>query len=64
MLMGAFAGVFVAAPALILWQSRKFDADAASNGFSGFEDASGLSLGDFLGCEGASLLEKFAAIMP
>ncbi|KAF2651901.1 hypothetical protein K491DRAFT_605990 [Lophiostoma macrostomum CBS 122681] len=63
-LMGAFAGLFVAAPAFGLWQSRKFDADAASNGFFGEDAPSGLSLGDFLGCEGASVLEKFAAIMP
>ena len=59
-LMGAFAGIFVAAPAFGLWQSRKFDADT---GFGGYHET-GLNLGDYLNCESASVLDKFAAIMP
>lgn len=61
-LMGAFAGIFVAAPAFALWQNNKFDADTAK--MFGQDPAPGLSLGDFLNCEGASVLAKFAAVMP
>ncbi|KAJ4291953.1 hypothetical protein N0V90_009851 [Kalmusia sp. IMI 367209] len=67
-LMGAFAGIFVAGPAFGLWQSRKFDDETAAMtaNFWGESSASstGLSLGDYLNCQGASVLEKFAAIMP
>jgi hypothetical protein len=49
--MGAFSGIFCAAPALILWQGGLFD------------DDSGLDLGEFLKCD-ATVLRKFAAIMP
>jgi hypothetical protein len=58
-LMGAFAGIFCAAPGFILWQSRN------NPGFMGGDTASeGLSLGDYLNCQGASVLGKFAAVMP
>jgi hypothetical protein len=58
-LMGAFAGIFCAAPGFILWQSRN------NAGFMGNDTASsGLSLGDYLNCQGASVLGKFAAMMP
>jgi hypothetical protein len=57
-LVGAFAGLFVTAPAFALWQSSKFDADI------GGTSESGLSLGEFLGCESATVLQKFAAVMP
>jgi hypothetical protein len=60
--MGCFAGVFVAAPGFVLWQSATFDAQVGEmmNG-TGEE---GLSLGDYLGCQGASFWGKFAAVMP
>jgi hypothetical protein len=59
-LMGAFAGIFVSAPAFILWQSEKFEGDHMLSG----TPESGMGLGEFLNCEGASILQKFAAIMP
>lgn len=61
-LMGAFAGLFVAAPAFGLWQNAKFDEDTDLM-MSGSK-SSGLGLGDFLACESASVWAKFAAIMP
>ena len=57
-LMGAFAGIFVAAPAFSIWQGAKF---AEEVGKSGTE---GMGLGEFLQCEGASVWAKFAAVMP
>ena len=66
--MGAFAGIFCAAPAFILWQRNRFDAQVADSRshFYGTEGSSesGMELGSFLGCQGASVLEKFAAVMP
>jgi hypothetical protein len=60
-LMGAFAGLFVAAPAFVLWQSEKFERDHMNFGTS---KSSGMDLGEFLSCESATILEKFAAVMP
>jgi hypothetical protein len=60
--MGAFAGIFVAAPAFALWQWHKFDAHRAE--VFGENPDPGMSLGEFLSCDGASVLAKFAAIMP
>ncbi|KAF2002590.1 hypothetical protein P154DRAFT_593587 [Amniculicola lignicola CBS 123094] len=57
--MGAFAGVFVAAPAFALWQNKNFDANSARMMYGTSE--SGLSLREFLKCQGPSFLEKFAA---
>ncbi|KAF3046994.1 hypothetical protein E8E12_010095 [Didymella heteroderae] len=62
LLMGAFAGVFVAAPSIALWQNADFDAKAAD--MMGRDAPDGLSLGDFLACESASVWAKFAAVMP
>jgi hypothetical protein len=59
-LMGAFAGIFVSAPAIILWQSEQFERDHMLSETS----TSGMGLSEFLSCESASILEKFAAIMP
>ncbi|XPT01963.1 hypothetical protein M3J09_011087 [Ascochyta lentis] len=59
-LMGAFAGLFVAAPAFVLWRNSKFSEDYLSNG----SEVSGMDLGEFLACEGGSFWEKFAAVMP
>lgn len=69
--MGAFAGVFVAAPAFALWKNAQFEARTGfskhgqGHGFgNGQSYESGLSLGDYLNCQGASVMEKFAAVMP
>jgi hypothetical protein len=67
--MGAFAGLFVAAPAFGLWQSSKFDEGSAANraafGFSNSDSGTtdGVGLSEFLSC-GVSVLEKWAAFMP
>lgn len=62
--MGAFAGVFCAAPAFGLYMSAKFDENVAEMGFGTGSVSNGESLGDFLKCGGVSALEKFAAVMP
>lgn len=61
-LMGVFAGIFVAAPALVLWRDRVWDERAA--GIMGAQASGGQDLAAYLGCEGGSVLGKFAAIMP
>lgn len=61
-LMGAFAGVFVAAPAFALWRNASFDEHAAAS--SGQSPDAGLELADYLACEGVSAWAKFAAVMP
>lgn len=61
-LMGAFAGVAVAAPSFALWQNADFDQRAAE--MMGESGPGGLDLGAFLACEGASVWAKFAAVMP
>jgi hypothetical protein len=61
-LMGAFAGLFVAAPSFALWQNADFEEDVAK--MMGQSAPDGLSLGDFLACESASVWAKFAAVMP
>lgn len=61
-LMGAFVGVVVAAPAFGLWQDAQFTDEIAD--MMGKTAPEGLSLGDFLACESASVWAKFAAIMP
>ncbi|KAF2680425.1 hypothetical protein K458DRAFT_373734 [Lentithecium fluviatile CBS 122367] len=67
-LMGAFAGLFVAGPAFGLWKSEEFNnlvrEKAGHMGMGYGTPGSGTSLGDFLSCESASFWEKFAAIMP
>jgi hypothetical protein len=60
--MGCFAGVFVAAPAFALWQSATFSVQVGEMMDGTGEE--GLGLSDYLGCQGASFWEKFAAIMP
>ncbi|KAF2994934.1 hypothetical protein E8E13_001627 [Curvularia kusanoi] len=62
LLMGAFAGLFVAAPAFGMWQSAQFDERVGE--MMGQDGPEGLSLGEFLGCESASVWAKFAAVMP
>jgi hypothetical protein len=62
LLMGAFAGVFVAAPAFALWRNAEFDNAVAD--MMGQDAPDGLNLGEFLSCEGASVWAKFAAVMP
>ena len=58
--MGAFAGIFVAAPAFTLWQDNKFKADAPW----AYGAEPGMGLSEFLQCQGASVLEKVAAVLP
>jgi hypothetical protein len=60
--MGVFAGVFVAAPAGVLWQSAKFNAsvDEMMHGTG----ESGVGLGEYLACNGASFWGKVAAVIP
>jgi hypothetical protein len=60
--MGAFAGLFVAAPAFALWQDNVFDEHKAD--LFGESRPTGLDLGTYLQCEGATLAGKFAAVMP
>ncbi|KAF2864708.1 hypothetical protein BDV95DRAFT_588266 [Massariosphaeria phaeospora] len=57
-LMGAFAGVFVAGPSFVLWRSTAFDTLKAGSYDSGTD------IGSLLSCESASFWAKFAAIMP
>jgi len=61
-LMGAFAGIFVAAPAFILWRSSAWNTEIDRKMHGSPE--SGMDLSSFLSCQGASVLEKFAAVMP
>ncbi|KAF1927587.1 uncharacterized protein M421DRAFT_64734 [Didymella exigua CBS 183.55] len=61
-LMGAFAGLFVAGPAFALWRNAEFDREVAK--MMGQSASKGLGLGDFLACESASVWAKFAAVMP
>lgn len=61
-LMGAFAGLFVAAPAFALWRNAEFDEKVAE--MMGQSAPEGLGLSDFLACESASVWAKFAAVMP
>ena len=61
-LMGAFAGMFVAAPAFALWRSAEFAERV--NASWGQDMPAGLELGDYLACEGVSVWAKFAAVMP
>jgi hypothetical protein len=62
--MGAFAGLFVAAPAFALWRNAAFEEDHGGFGSGGSSGSGGMDLGEFLSCQGASVLEKFAAVMP
>jgi hypothetical protein len=62
--MGAFAGLFVAAPAFALWRNAKFEEDHGWGSSSGSSSDGGLDLGAFLACQSASVWAKFAAIMP
>lgn len=58
-LVGAFAGVTLAASAIAIWQSAKFDADYGSGSPEHL-----LSLGQYLSCEGLPVWRKFTAIFP
>ena len=62
LLMGAFAGLFVAAPAFAIWQDARFAEKTAD--MMGESRPEGMGLGEFLQCEGASVWAKFAAVMP
>ncbi|KAH8900443.1 hypothetical protein GQ53DRAFT_757457 [Thozetella sp. PMI_491] len=55
--MGAFAGIFLAAPAFILYQSAQFSKGFGAHG-NGLDD-----LGAYLSCE-AALWRKFSAVTP
>lgn len=66
--MGAFAGLFVAAPAFALWQSASFDERVESSfGSNPFGTSSGTSggmtIGEYLQCE-TEVWKKFAAVFP
>ena len=61
-LVGAFAGLFVAAPAFAVYQSASFDADSGFD--SGSESDSGLSLNEYLSCEGVQVWQKMVAVLP
>jgi hypothetical protein len=60
--MGVFAGLFVAAPAGVLWQSAKFDARVEEMMYGTGEEGVGLS--EYLGCHGASFWGRVAAVLP
>jgi hypothetical protein len=60
--MGVFAGFFVAAPGMILWQSAKFNASVEEMMYGTGEEGVGLS--EYLGCQSASFWGRFAAVMP
>jgi hypothetical protein len=60
--MGVFAGVFVAAPAGVLWQSAKFNASVDEMMYGTGE--SGVGLGEYLQCNGASFWGRVAAVLP
>jgi hypothetical protein len=61
-LVGAFAGVVLALPSFVLWQFTESHAVTAE--MMGKNTSQGLSLSEFLRCDGASILAKFAAVMP
>lgn len=61
-LMGAFAGLFVAAPSFSLWQGAKFDERAGR--LRGGSAPEGVGLAEYLACESVSVWAKFAAVMP
>jgi hypothetical protein len=56
--MGAFAGLFLAAPAFGLYQSAQFDKTVSGDNSDVASD-----LGDYLNCE-SQLWRKFAAVVP
>jgi hypothetical protein len=60
--MGVFAGFFVAAPGMVLWQSAKFNASVDEMMYGKGEE--GVGLGEYLGCQGASFWGKVAAVIP
>jgi hypothetical protein len=61
-LMGVFAGLFLAGPAFALWRKAEFDAEVAN--MWGQAPAEGMGLGEFLRCEGVGFWRGFAAVMP
>jgi hypothetical protein len=61
-LVGAFMGLFVAAPAFALQQNASFNEKVAQ--LMGEDGPEAVNLGDYLICEGVSLAAKFAAVMP
>ena len=61
-LMGAFAGLFLAAPAFALMQSAE-QPTLDSNGFS-YPDSGPSSLHGYLSCESVAVWRKFVAVFP
>ena len=57
-LMGAFAGIFLAAPAFIVWRNVAFAAD-----YGNMSD-SGSSLNEYLSCESVAVWKKMTAVLP
>lgn len=62
--VGAFAGIFVAAPAFTLWRDNLFEERKGSMFGESSTQSSGVELGEYLSCAGVSVWEKFAAVMP
>ena len=62
-LMGAFAGLFLAAPAFAVYQTARFDDEAALMMGHGSGEQ-GQSLAAYLSCESVAGWQKFVAIFP
>ena len=62
LLMGAFAGVFLAAPAFGVMQSAEFPS-LGSDGFV-YPESGSASLKEYLSCDGVATWQKFVAIFP
>ena len=61
-LMGAFAGIFLAAPAFAVMQTAE-EPTLTSDGFS-YPDSGGTSLRSYLSCESVAIWQKMAAVLP
>ena len=61
-LMGAFAGIFLAAPAFGVWRSLDFD-NKYGSGSDTYESGSA-SLNEYLSCESVAVWKKIAAVLP
>ena len=58
-LMGAFAGIFLAAPAFVVWRDLKFAADHSDTSESG-----SATLNEYLSCESVAVWKKMTAVLP
>lgn len=58
-LMGAFAGIFLAAPAFVVWRDLKFAADHSNTSQSG-----SATLNEYLSCQSVAVWKKMTAVLP